>query len=407
MINGKRRLPSGFGTIRNLGEGRRRPFAVHPPAIHVKIEDSSGIVFEDWKRPSAICYVSSWDAGLKILALYHAGMYKPGIEDMVDGGRGIPILETKDALCDYCQQVLVDIEKIKSGETFQKEEKADTFPTLEKVYSSFYEYKYGEHANRKLKRATKASTDAAYKRFAPFYKKTLDEITVDDLQKMVNGVADEGFSKSTISRVVTLSHQIWKYAYPRGWCSKESGRYVEMPAAKEEEHHQDFTDEELKKLWENKNDPVVKNILVMCYSGFRVNEYKAENFRINMEEGFFQGGFKTDAGKDRIVPIHSAIRPLVVELDGVFFRGKGSGRFRFDMKEKLVEIGIDGEERYHTPHSCRHTFSRLCESFSVNEADRKRMMGHSLKNDVTNGVYGHRTVKELHEQMNKIRVFSL
>lgn len=58
--------------------------------------------------------------------------------------------------------------------------------------------------------------------------------------------------------------------------------------------------------------------------------------------------------------------------------------------------------RYHTPHSCRHTFSRLCESYGVNEADRKRMMGRSLLNDVTNGVYGHRSVIELARELEKI-----
>ena len=60
------------------------------------------------------------------------------------------------------------------------------------------------------------------------------------------------------------------------------------------------------------------------------------------------------------------------------------------------------EKRYHTPHSTRHTFSRLCESYDVKEADRKRMMGHSLKGDVTNGVYGHRSVAELKREVEKI-----
>ena len=90
------------------------------------------------------------------------------------------------------------------------------------------------------------------------------------------------------------------------------------------------------------------------------------------------------------------------------------------MKTVLTRIGIDTvtrrdtlinlqtdvvrENRYHTPHSCRHTFSRLCESYGVNEADRRRMLGHSFGNDVTNGVYGHRTVRELAIEIEKIKV---
>ena len=57
-----------------------------------------------------------------------------------------------------------------------------------------------------------------------------------------------------------------------------------------------------------------------------------------------------------------------------------------------------------SPHSCRHTFSRLCESYGVREADRKRMLGHSFGSDITNGVYGHRTLEELRTEIEKIKV---
>ena len=69
----------------------------------------------------------------------------------------------------------------------------------------------------------------------------------------------------------------------------------------------------------------------------------------------------------------------------------------------MVELGIDTEGRYHTPHSCRHTFSRLCESYNVREADRKRLMGHSFGGDLTNGTYGHRTLEELRAEIEKIQ----
>ena len=34
----------------------------------------------------------------------------------------------------------------------------------------------------------------------------------------------------------------------------------------------------------------------------------------------------------------------------------------------------------------------------------KRMMGHSFANDITNGVYGHRTLEELRTEIEKIKV---
>ena len=237
--------------------------------------------------------------------------------------------------------------------------------------------------------------------------------------------------------LVTLIRQLYRFALPRDMCTREYGNYIVMPYTSEESHHQDFTDAELKILWQHKDDPVAAMILIMCYSGFRVGAFETLQVFLDQDgrTGYFCGGLKTKAGKNRIVPVHSAIMPLlrrILDDNGkpVFFCGKNSRRFREIMKQTLVRLGIDtapdrqtdgvsdrkegnspgiyrklhGEYRYHTPHSSRHTFSRLCESYGVNEADRRRMLGHSFGNDITNGVYGHRSVEELRAQIEKIKL---
>ena len=45
----------------------------------------------------------------------------------------------------------------------------------------------------------------------------------------------------------------------------------------------------------------------------------------------------------------------------------------------------------------------MCESYGIREADRKRMLGHSFGNDITNGVYGHRTMEQLRAEIEKIK----
>ena len=110
---------------------------------------------------------------------------------------------------------------------------------------------------------------------------------------------------------------------------------------------------------------------------------------------------KTEAGRNRTVPIHSAVKDLVDGMNGIFLCGKSESQFRRDMRTALEKIGV----RSLTPHSCRHTFHRLLESAGVNEADRKRLMGHSLKGDITNGTYGHRGVEELRAEIEKISCF--
>ena len=123
--------------------------------------------------------------------------------------------------------------------------------------------------------------------------------------------------------------------------------------------------------------------------------------------GVYQPGMEWKIGSSMGREIHSLIRTLTEEIlrqDGEYLKGYTQYGFIRAMSEKMIEIGIDGGERHHTPHSCRHTFSRLCESYGVREADRKRMLGHSFKNDITNGVYGHRTLEELRVEIEKIRM---
>ncbi|MBP3205264.1 MAG: hypothetical protein J6M66_07565 [Lachnospiraceae bacterium] len=81
------------------------------------------------------------------------------------------------------------------------------------------------------------------------------------------------------------------------------------------------------------------------------------------------------------------------------FNANSISQFRRDMKSTLRQLGIKEK----SPHSCRHTFSRLCESYGVREADRKRMLGHSFGNDITNGVCGHRTLEKLRSEIEKIK----
>ena len=122
---------------------------------------------------------------------------------------------------------------------------------------------------------------------------------------------------------------------------------------------------------------------------------------VNLKEGYFKGGVKTRASKNRIVPIHSCIFHLVekrMKRDKCMLESTPN-TFRAEMKEY---IDTHSELSDHTPHDCRHTFSYLCEKYEVKENDRKRMLGHSF-DDITNAVYGHRLLKDLKTEIEKIQ----
>lgn len=124
-----------------------------------------------------------------------------------------------------------------------------------------------------------------------------------------------------------------------------------------------------------------------------------------MDDKYLFGGSKTDAGKERTVPIHSAIFPLVERRLKEFecILPCSPEDFREQMDGLLNSLGFINEPK-HAPHDCRHTFSRLCEKYGVRENDRKRMLGHSFGNDITNRIYGHRDLEDLRKEIEKIKV---
>ena len=92
-------------------------------------------------------------------------------------------------------------------------------------------------------------------------------------------------------------------------CEKDYSIFIEITQEDDDEHGTPFNDSDLKKLWDTKENDVSEMLLIMCYSGFRITEYRS--LEVNLEEKYFYGGIKTTAGKNRMVPIHTAIFPLV------------------------------------------------------------------------------------------------
>ena len=69
------------------------------------------------------------------------------------------------------------------------------------------------------------------------------------------------------------------------------------------------------------------------------------------------------------------------------------------MTSVLSELGLE----QHTPHDCRHTFSKLCDDYKIDWKCKKLMLGHSF-GDVTNKVYLHRTLEDLRMEIEKIKL---
>lgn len=375
------KLPNGFGSIRYLGKNRRNCYAVHPPATL----DTSGKVV----RPPAICYVDDWLKGFAVLTAYKAGTYQPGME------RTLEIAPTTD-VDTLVSRLIADYNTIKGVEDKHPEIKKLTFSD---VYEQFYVWKFPE--GTKLSYSSKEAYRTAYSNCTVLHNRIFEDLKAPDMQKVID---DCTLKKQSQMAILTLFKQMYKYAVYSEIVTENKALYVHVNADNDTEHGTPFSDQELQALWRNMDDPEVQLILIMCYSGWRIGE--VPKLDINLEEKYYQGGSKTKAGKDRVVPIHPAVYDFVrskVESQGkllMYTQKYHRDKFFYPTLERL---GITGNPK-HTPHDCRHTFSTLCEKYNVRENDRKRMLGHSFGGDVTNAVYGHRTLEELRIEIEKIKV---
>lgn len=371
------RLPNGYGSIRYLGKGRRNAYAVHPPA------DIDG------NRPPALCYVDDWMKGFIILTAYKAGTYAPGMEATLE----LPNADGAADLKSVSSRLLADYSRIR-GQEPQEPEK-----TFSEVYEAFFANKY--KPGHSYSKSTITSTKAAYKNCKTLHDRVFRDLRGDDLQKVIDMAALK-LKHSSLELILSLYHQMYAYADGQSWCDKRYDTFVRIDTPDDDEHGVPFTDEELKILWKHKEDPSIELLLILCYSGWRISELFT--LEIDLMNQSMTGGIKTAAGKNRVVPIHSAILPLIV------YRLKKYGTmlpfstdaYRKDLYVALESIGLAGNPK-HTPHDARHTFSRLCEKYEVRENDRRRMLGHAF-NDVTNKVYGHRELEDLKAEIEKIKV---
>lgn len=164
-----------------------------------------------------------------------------------------------------------------------------------------------------------------------------------------------------------------------------------------------FTNEELLTVRKHAGLPWADSLLFLLYTGFRLSEMLALRVeQIDFGNNTMTGGTKTAAGKNRIVPIHPFILPIVrghaaESVSGYLFEYSGrkiSGtQYRRFWNALMETLGMS-----HTPHECRHTFRSRLDSAGANKVCIDRLMGH-VSQGTGERVYTHKTIEELRQNL--------
>ena len=358
------RNPNNYGTIANLGKGRRRPLGVKVPVGVTVTSDCRERI-----KYKYIGYFENTPEGKKA-AIQLLAEYNQGRTDIA------PTLTKKPTFLQVANNWI------------DRHEMSLTTKNSTNIESNSAHYK------------------AVLNKCSPVFDKRIDIVSYQDIQDIADSVSTMG--KSTVMKLKALLNGTLDLARRNGYIPENFINDIDFNySQKAESIHEAFSDDEIKKLWSMSQDREVKALLIMIYTGFRCTEFmRLRNENIHLKERYMVGGMKTEAGTNRIVPIHEKIVPFVEyfmsDRDYLFNnQGKMWSYSRFQVAywvPLMKRLNMD-----HLPHDTRHTCATLLDRAGANQNCIKDILGHA-REGVTNQVYIEKNVKDLINAINLIKV---
>lgn len=279
------------------------------------------------------------------------------------------------------------------------------------TFSEVYE-RWAEGHFQKIVPSAQRTWISAYNHSKPLHKMRMKDIRANHLEETIKQAT---VGSSTKQRMKSLYNLMYKYALKHEIVEKDYAALCDtVERGKPTIVRTPYTSDELQTLWNNTSFPFVDMVLIGIYSGWRPQELAILKLSdVDLENCTFFGGLKTEAGRNRCVPIHPAIISLVkqnynkaVSMNSEYLFNDEDGqqgthltydkyRGRFNKINK--KFGMS-----HRPHDTRHTFITKAKDCGVDEYVLKLIVGHAIE-DITEKVYTHRTMEQLKNEINKIK----
>ena len=293
------------------------------------------------------------------------------------------------------------------------EKKTDALEALERLtgkdiserynmtFSDVFEDWKAEHY-REIGEKGVESYNRAFDVFSPLHDKKFRGLKTSDFQQVI----DQHMSKaySTLSKYKQLVTQMSDWAVREEIITTNLAKYIKLKENKKKEK-EIFSDADISKL-EADGSEAAKIVLMLIYTGMRIGELFSLPLE-NYHETYVIGGEKTEAGRNRIIPIRPEGRPyfsyFAAQADGPLLLSGYSGQKvianfrRRDYYPLLEKLEIERK----TPHATRHTYASRARKSGMRPEILQKILGHANYSTTAN-VYLHADINELIDAVESI-----
>ena len=223
-----------------------------------------------------------------------------------------------------------------------------------------------------------------------------------DVQELYDNLP---LASGTANQVKSILKMIFDFAIRNEYIDKNPADFIELRKHQLVIERKTFTDEEIAFLWDNITLELVDTVLIMIYTGMRIEEFlnlKIEN--INLEERYCIAGSKTEAGKDRLIPLHYKILPLVIKrfkIGNTYLVTYNNKKMTYPTYRRAFLKLMENLKFNHTIHDCRHTFATLMSNAEANPVSIAKIIGHKDYR-ITGKIYTHKDKNELIKAIDMI-----
>ena len=254
---------------------------------------------------------------------------------------------------------------------------------------------------QKLSDDKKSHYRTAWNRLTDLHYRDIASLRFCELQAAVDAAPGKFYPKRDVKNL--LSH-LYKIAIREEALTAAQDRiqYIELPDTPASER-EFFHSAEVAAIWADYRDghAIAGYALDMIYTGMRPGELRQiTKANVHLDERYMIGGIKTDAGKERVIPLAEVILPVIraqLEASRHGLIDWNEEDFYDEWGEMVNRTGI----RPLPPYCCRHTAATALDEAGVDRTVIMEIMGHKDYN--TTLIYTHVSPERKVEAINRIQ----